>query len=699
MLRTRRSAPEQDIDPVYVPIVRLYILRAIALAGGKTRFFCGNGFSDDGIARLIGFSEDEIDNFDDKAARTRLKSLLAAAQKGCRGFPVKSPIGANVAMLARELGLSGTEQAVLQFVMLERSIAELADTAELLGTLSLDRLCRALARIVDAPGPEVRAALDPRGQLHQMGLLSVDRRQSYAFRHKVDIDDTLPDEMSVSHDSLLALFAQHFVPAPASTLTMDDYAHVASDLALLREYLLNAKATRRTGVNVLIYGQPGTGKTELVRALATSVGVTLFEVAVANVDGEPKEGKARFNAYRLAQTLLSKSEGKAILFDEVEDVFAERKDVRLMDSNNSNSSGLKGWVNRMLESNPVPTFWITNRIAALDVAYRRRFDFSLRMDVPPRSARRRVLDACIGALPVGDAWRDEAANHEALAPALVDRAAKVVARVRETADGVDAEEALTRVMNGTLKSMGERTLAAKTGVPETEYCLDLLNVDFNLSALCDGLRRSGAGRICLYGPPGTGKTAFGRHVAEVVHRPLLVKHASDLLSAYLGETEKNIAAMFEAARGDGAVLLLDEADSMLRDREGAQRSWEVTQVNEMLTQMEAFEGIFIASTNLMRSLDPAAMRRFDARIRFDFLKPAQAQQMLRQLCARLSIDCAETDVARVARLDRLTPGDFASLARQCRLSRPASAADLLTTLSAVNDGKRDAGARPIGFAA
>ena len=81
----------------------------------------------------------------------------------------------------------------------------------------------------------------------------------------------------------------------------------------------------------------------------------------------------------------------------------------------------------------------------------------------------------------------------------------------------------------------------------TEYCLDLLNVDFNLEALCAGLRRTGEGRLCLYGPPGTGKTAFGQHVASVVDRPLLVKQASDLLRSYLGETEQRIAAMFEEA--------------------------------------------------------------------------------------------------------------------------------------------------------
>ena len=101
------------------------------------------------------------------------------------------------------------------------------------------------------------------------------------------------------------------------------------------------------------------------------------------------------------------------------------------------------------------------------------------------------------------------------------------------------------------------------------------------------------------------------HLAEVLDRPLMLKRASDLQSKWLGEAEQNMARMFRDATTDGAVLLLDEADTFLRDRRGAEKSWEVSQVNEMLTQLETFHGVFIASTNLMESLDQAALRRFE----------------------------------------------------------------------------------------
>lgn len=149
----------------------------------------------------------------------------------------------------------------------------------------------------------------------------------------------------------------------------------------------------------------------------------------------------------------------------------------------------------------------------------------------------------------------------------------------------------------------------------------------------------------------------------------MVKRASDLLDMYVGQTEQRIAAMFDDARQRDAVLVLDEADSFLRDRRGAHRSWEVTQVNELLTQMEAFDGIFVATTNLMDSLDAASLRRFPWKIRFDWLKPGQCWGLFVQEFARLGGDLDEATgwKEHVLQLDHLAPGDIAAVVRQYEL--------------------------------
>lgn len=141
------------------------------------------------------------------------------------------------------------------------------------------------------------------------------------------------------------------------------------------------------------------------------------------------------------------------------------------------------------------------------------------------------------------------------------------------------------------------------------------------------------------------------------------------MSMWVGEAEKNIAAMFTDAREQDAVLVLDEADSFLADRRDAQRSWEVTQVNELLTQMEAFEGIFICTTNLMEKLDQASHRRFAFKVRFNPLSSTQGWRMFRQELVRLggSEENIEEWESRIRGLEMLTPGDFAVASRQFEL--------------------------------
>jgi SpoVK/Ycf46/Vps4 family AAA+-type ATPase len=174
--------------------------------------------------------------------------------------------------------------------------------------------------------------------------------------------------------------------------------------------------------------------------------------------------------------------------------------------------------------------------------------------------------------------------------------------------------------------------------------------------LGETLTRASSCRMCLYGPPGTGKTSFAHWVAGRTGKPLHIKRASDILAPYVGMTERNLAEAFKRAHKEGAILLLDEVDSFLQDRQKAVRSWEVTEVNELLTQMEAYRGIFIASTNLMDNLDQAALRRFDLKIFFDFLKPEQAKQLLLAHCLQLGLEAPSDELLnQVSTLSTLTP--------------------------------------------
>jgi AAA+ superfamily predicted ATPase len=145
------------------------------------------------------------------------------------------------------------------------------------------------------------------------------------------------------------------------------------------------------------------------------------------------------------------------------------------------------------------------------------------------------------------------------------------------------------------------------------------------------------------------------------------------------------------------VLLLDEADTYLQDRKNLQRSWEVSGVNEMLTQIEAFEGVFICSTNLMGSLDSAALRRFDLKIKFGHLNKSQAWCLFSDTAKRLSINLDYAVQEKLNFLNTLAPGDFATVLRQSRFRPIKDSWELLGRLSAECAIKPEGNKHSIGF--
>jgi SpoVK/Ycf46/Vps4 family AAA+-type ATPase len=233
---------------------------------------------------------------------------------------------------------------------------------------------------------------------------------------------------------------------------------------------------------------------------------------------------------------------------------------------------------------------------------------------------------------------------------------------------------------------------------DTHYRLDVLNASEDLTRIADALaswRRSDelGVSMCLYGPPGTGKTAFAHHIAQRLGVPIVHKRASDLLGPYVGMTEQAIAAAFREADRDGAVLLFDEADSFLRDRRHARQSWEVTQVNEVLTQLESYRGFVVCTTNLIDNLDEAAARRFTIKVELHYLRPEQSIRLFEEmfgtgLARDFSDDSRPLIRAALGKITNLTPGDFAAIARRARsLGGTSTVGELIDTLLAAARAK------------
>jgi SpoVK/Ycf46/Vps4 family AAA+-type ATPase len=470
----------------------------------------------------------------------------------------------------------------------------------------------------------------------------------------------------------------------AATLSRADFAEQEASLDLLARLLAGALGARAKGVNVLLYGPPGTGKTELARTLADEVGATLYAVGEASVEGEEPGRADRVAALKRGQRLLARRGGSLLLFDEMEDLFSSAGSY---DRRGQWQPSSKVFVNRMLEENAVPTIWTSNAIDRVDPAYLRRMSFILKMGYPSPAARARI----VARVAEAEGLPEARAGLERLLPAEegTTGVARTAIRAAVLAGGGAAEAEAV----GASLLLGLRGGRALPPVSEAAAVdLDLFEADRCVAALIGAIAAPGTAAdvsLLLTGPPGTGKTALAAHLARRLDRPLLAKRASDLLSCWVGGTEANIAAAFADAREKGAVLLFDEADSLLLDRADARRSWEISQVNELLTWMDSHPLPFVAATNYARRLDPAALRRFVFKIELKALSPASAQRAF----VRFFGVPAPAGLARTA---GLTPGDFAVVARQLRHKPAGSVSEILALLEAEARAK-PAPATAIGF--
>jgi hypothetical protein len=273
------------------------------------------------------------------------------------------------------------------------------------------------------------------------------------------------------------------------------------------------------------------------------------------------------------------------------------------------------------------------------------------------------------------------------APALVATAVRTTKMVGGNADTARL------IVEGIARAVNRRLTHAIEPEQERRYDPSLVNADCDLLVLADTLSRGDAPRavsLLLSGPPGSGKSAWVRYLAARMGLPILQKRASDLLDPFLGGTEQNIAEAFVEARETGAFLVFDEADSLLLDRTNASRSWEITQVNEMLTWMEHHPMPFACTTNLMDLLDRACLRRFLVKTKFRWLTSKQARLAFVKF---FGMDAP----AGLDELSMLTPADFALVRRRSKIRAHVTPGDLVRLLAAECDGR--VGLRgPIGFA-
>jgi SpoVK/Ycf46/Vps4 family AAA+-type ATPase len=620
-----------------------------------------------------------LDDYARESPKDLMAVLAATAQWLTHALKAQSTrVQKNIDVLARLLHLNAAEQAVLLYGTLARYQRELRSLLVEFKVSNAPEAHAALAEVAGVNAADVAEALRAGSRLERVGLVD-NLLSDHAITDLSDlmkVSDKLPPVLMREYSDTAELMAVFTRPSPLSGLELADFDYVAEDVRVLCQLLSRAVERGEVGVNILLYGPPGTGKTELARVVAQAAGLRLFEVEHADREGHSLSGRDRYRSLQIAQAFLKGSAQAALLFDEVEDVFPplSMEASQLMAraeqvvGRGSHSVSGKAWVNQILETNPVPTVWVTNRIEQIDPAFRRRFAYHLELTSPPPGAREQLVRKALAGQAVTDALLARLSARQDLTPAQIHTAVRFATLAREEGSALDM--LIERQLAHADQALGRLPALARTPPAVTQYSLELLHVESRhpVPRIVQALQARGHGTLCFHGAPGSGKSALAAHIAEALGRPLHIRQASDLMSKYVGETEQNMAAMFAAAEREGAVLLLDEADSFLQDRRGAQRHYEVSEVNEMLQGMERFRGVFICTTNLMDQLDAAALRRFAFKLQFLPLRGEQREAMF--IAEALQGDAAALLPAmrgRLAQLDQLCLGDFAAVQRQARI--------------------------------
>lgn len=631
----RRPAPRHRVG--LLPRIRHWILTILVDLDGQREFIRFHGFADDELAAALNLDDAEEAPFEAaqvKRLRRRLSTARLEDSPPVNAADLDPTLLTNIGTLAGHLGLDGIESELLAFALSVQVNRPLRSALAQIRCGHLPDFIRALAYVIGAPEDDVASRLGREASLIRAGLLVLRREPGISPEDR--LDQRLPsfcERMTQSVCSLADLIGDVAATAPRSNLSADDFTHLRLPVDAIVRYLERGRAAGRRGMNVLLHGRPGTGKTELSRLIADQLGVVLRCVSATTEDGEPMSAEQRLQAWRLAQALLSGSTD-LLAFDEAQDIFPSSP------FHAAPSSGRKAWMNRMLETNVTPVLWITNDVSSMDTAHLRRFDLILEMVSPGVSHRRRMARQALGELPITVDHLERIAASK-IPPASLMRAGEVLRLMHTDARLPALEIPLDAWLDEHLRVQGEPGLEP----PRDDGLFDDAEMDVALDPGEAAPRLTGSAnlRVLVEGPAGSGHRSWIRRLARQREQDVLRLAAADVVLGLISGDTDLIDRVSNAARRARAMLVIEDVD--LLSPSGDLLSPVLAEVlrhrlNGLLSRSDL---CLLISTTTPDRIDPVWRQQMDLQVRLRPLTTVRAEALLARMADAAGFPQTEAD--------------------------------------------------------
>jgi len=453
--------------------------------------------------------------------------------------------------------------------------------------------------------------------------------------------------------------------------------------------IINGKSGRPR--HILLYGLPGTGKTSYMKLLCKLTNRQGY--GITQIDNIGNEGRrdqimgveSRFMSVRICDGKIN-PEQSIIIIDEADEMIncSMMSSFGWFSGENQYNTKSKSMLNQIMDEMKTPVIWITNNPASyIDPSCRRRFDYSVFFDEFTETQRKLIWSNNVKRFGLGKLISakdiEQLASDYQLTPGGIALACMNIKDIFDPSKKPTPEVA-TQIHDTLIKILDQHSQLLGMTKPEDrvkkfkpckQYSLDGLNITSTIplaevEKMCrkylDKKAHGDVERsmcILLQGPSGTGKTEFTKYLGSVLKKNVEIVRGSTVLDMYVGNTEKRIAGIFDKAEKADSILFIDEVDSLLFGRDKAMQSWQVSQVNEILQQMENFRGIFIAATNFADNMDMASVRRFAFKFTFDTLTEDGIVKFYNRYFGKIKPN--DKLLPDLKNLREVTPGDFATV--------------------------------------